>query len=378
LAKYLFQKRGVYYFERRIPKDVSANYSAPKIRKSLKTKRRADALALSSQISQRLDAYWASIRLENFSKLICYSPLQSARPLVTSTNQTIKMSEALDFYVNIKGKGRDKRFFAYAKRAIGYLFDAVSDKPISSYTRSDANALRDLLIERGLVVSSVKRNFEVVRAIFNVANREGDLKLSNPFSNVLMLHANDGKPRLPVRQADISRIQRMCIELDDDIRWLIALISDTGMRLAEACGVLLEDFKLDEEVPYLTIRPHTWRPLKTVASERVIPLVGASLWSARRVIQNESSPFAFPRYCNASGHKADSASNALNKWIKPHVEQGVVIHSFRHSLRDRLREIECPSDIIDQIGGWRTYGLGQRYGKGYSLSVMHKWLKQMV
>ncbi len=145
------------------------------------------------------------------------------------------MSEALDFYVNIKGKGRDKRFFAYAKRAIGYLFDAVSDKPISSYTRSDANALRDLLIERGLVISSVKRNFEVVRAIFNVANREGDLNLSNPFSNVLMLHANDGKPRLPVRQSDISRIQRMCIKLDDDIRWLIALISDTGMRLAEAC-----------------------------------------------------------------------------------------------------------------------------------------------
>ena len=96
------------------------------------------------------------------------------------------------------------------------------------------------------------------------------------------------------------------------------------------------------------------------------------------MIQNETSPFAFSRYCNASGHKADNASNALNKWIKPHVEEGAVIHSFRHSLRDRLREIECPSDIIDQIGGWRTYGLGQRYGKGYSLSVMHKWLKQMV
>ena len=34
---------------------------------------------------------------------------------------------------------------------------------------------------------------------------------------------------------------------------------------------------------------------------------------------------------------------------------------FRHSLRDRLRAVECPADIIDQIGGWSTSGVGQQY-----------------
>ena len=34
----------------------------------------------------------------------------------------------------------------------------------------------------------------------------------------------------------IRRIQQSCLEHDDDMRWLIALISDTGMRLAEAAG----------------------------------------------------------------------------------------------------------------------------------------------
>ncbi len=29
---------------------------------------------------------------------------------------------------------------------------------------------------------------------------------------------------------------------NDDIRWLIALISDTGMRLAEAAGLRHDDF----------------------------------------------------------------------------------------------------------------------------------------
>ena len=52
---------------------------------------------------------------------------------------------------------------------------------------------------------------------------------------------------------------------------------------------------------------------------------------------------------------------------------GCVIHSFRHSLRDRLRAIECPADIIDAIGGWVTEGIGHQYGQGHSLAVMHGW-----
>jgi len=35
---------------------------------------------------------------------------------------------------------------------------------------------------------------------------------------------------------DSELIQTECMKTDDDIRWLVALISDTGMRLAEAAG----------------------------------------------------------------------------------------------------------------------------------------------
>ena len=43
-------------------------------------------------------------------------------------------------------------------------------------------------------------------------------------------------------------------------------------------------------------------------------------------------------------------------------------------MRDRLRAVECPSDIIDQIGGWATDGVGQAYGEGYELKVCTKWM----
>ena len=53
--------------------------------------------------------------------------------------------------------------------------------------------------------------------------------------------------------------------------------------------------------------------------------------------------------------------------------------SHTESLReDRFRAIECPSDIIDAIGGWMTTGVGQRYGTGQPLEVKAKWMKRLV
>ena len=92
--------------------------------------------------------------------------------------------------------------------------------------------------------------------------------------------------------------------------------------------------------------------------------------------KNNGSPFkfAFPRYTNYHFSNANSASAALNKWLKHFVPENCVIHSFRHSFRDRLRNVECPFDIIDRLGGVDYLWVGQTYGKGYDLNVLSKWM----
>jgi integrase len=89
---------------------------------------------------------------------------------------------------------------------------------------------------------------------------------------------------------------------------------------------------------------------------------------------NQTLPF--PRYNRTSQTAANSASAALNKWLKQYVPAGCTMHSFRHSMRDRLRAVQCPADITDQIGGWTTDGVGQGYGSGYPLSVLRDWLEK--
>ena len=39
-------------------------------------------------------------------------------------------------------------------------------------------------------------------------------------------------------------------------------------------------------------------------------------------------------------------------------------------MRDRLRAVECPSDVIDQIGGWLTHRVGKSYGLGYPVCLL--------
>ena len=44
-------------------------------------------------------------------------------------------------------------------------------------------------------------------------------------------------------------------------------------------------------------------------------------------------------------------------------------------MRDRLRAVECPSELIDQICGWSNKSVGEGYGNGFDLKVKYKWIK---
>ena len=56
----------------------------------------------------------------------------------------------------------------------------------------------------------------------------------------------------------------------------------------------------------------------------------------------------------------------------------ILIHGFRHALRDRLRAIQCPSEMIDRIVGWSLGKIGEGYGEGFVLKQIHSRLYQLT
>ena len=109
-----------------------------------------------------------------------------------------------------------------------------------------------------------------------------------------------------------------------------------------------------------------------------IPLVGASLWAAQRIVASSQSEFCFPRYTNPESCNSNSASAAINKWVKTVVGDEAVIHGLRHSFRDRLRQAEAPIEVIDHLGGWNLRTVGQSYGNGHTLEILTKWMRTIV
>ena len=370
------QKSGVFYFSRRVPSNLQHHFQRPRFVRCLHTRSELKAHRLSQELSSRLENIWDRQRLE----LINFAPKAANidyRLMADKTAVAFTISDAFAMYLRLKSINRPATFETNTRRNLRYLTDCLGDVDICALLPQHGGQFRDYLIARGLATSSIKRIFSTVKAVLNLAKGELGLTVNNPFSTTFIPQVGVVKNRSSIADADIERIQTLCRKFDDDQRWLIALISDTGLRLAEAAGLLVSDINLHCPIPYVDIKPHPWRRLKTISSARKVPLIGASLWAAQRICETADGAYAFSRYCSEERTKANSASGALNKWLHTHIGNQSVIHSFRHSFRDRLRAVECPSDISDALGGWSAKGIGQRYGEGYKLNIKHQWISKI-
>ena len=373
LSPHIRVRSGIYHFVRRVPADLQQHYRSDRVSISLRTRSTKAAYRSATSINQRLDDYWHGLRLQKMDVPALHLVIDGEAD-VTDNNPT--MMEAVDSYLLLKKDKQSPTFIRAAKRNGRYVAEALGNRPITSYSSSDAATFRDHLFEKGLSLGSVKRIFGSVRSIINLVMREHGIEGSNAFARTYMPDRDDSQDRLPIPQDKMEILQKACHETDDEMRWLIALISDTGMRLSEAVGLHKDDIFLEGPIPHIVVQTHPWRRLKTKSSARHITLVGTSLWAARRLLEH-GNDYAFPRYCDGQTCNANSASAALNKWIKTIIGEGFVVHGLRHSLRDRLRAVECPADIVDAIGGWTTKGIGHAYGKGYGMEILAKWMRKI-
>jgi integrase len=387
---FLLQRNDIFYFVRRIPDQLQHHYRTGRICFSLKTKSKNIALLRSRELASRLETYWFHLRMREdavFGRFLnqpIFTPLaENAVKLDKAVGQSkdaaLKFSEARKLYLRLKGQNRTPNFYRATERDCNILINLCGDKPISEYLRTDATALRDHLLSENMAGQSIVRILSTIKAILNFAATESGIPNNSSFTGLYIDRSLGRTDRQPISLENIRILQEKCFRMNDERRWLVALVSDTGIRLAEGVGLRKSDFQIMDGIPVVVIKTHPWRRLKTKSSERIIPLVGWSLWARDQILRSENrSDFAFPCYNKTKLSNSNSASAALNKWLETQVPGCGTIHGFRHSGRDRLRAVECPSDIVDQIGGWTSSGVGHSYGQGYPLAVLHKWMLKIT
>ena len=108
--------------------------------------------------------------------------------------------------------------------------------------------------------------------MFNFAISEYALDLKNPIVAMYFDKMAGVCKRLPISIEDIREVQNQCRSIDHDLRWLVALVSDTGMRLVKGAGPLKGDIILDADIPLISLKPHPWRSLKISGSQQTCRL----------------------------------------------------------------------------------------------------------
>ena len=124
-----YTKSGVYYYVRRVPKDVQKHYARDRVVICLKTKSLYAATRASRSVNAKLEDFWLSLRLQQIS-VPAHHLLQYQYSPTSSISEIcgITMSYAMELYFKLKGRGRGSLFFSHVRRAIKYAIDLLGDK----------------------------------------------------------------------------------------------------------------------------------------------------------------------------------------------------------------------------------------------------------
>jgi integrase len=319
-----------------------------------------EAEAYAKRLGNVLEGSW--------SNTTSIQPVDIPTILSSFKPRSFVMSEIAEEYLSLRAIDEKP-----PRVALSGFISLAGDRDISQYTREDAKLFVRHLEMKGNKTATIRRRINSLSAILNYAYVELDLDKRNPFSRPFIKgEGQDSHKRETFTNEQLKLGYDKALASGSQIKLLMPLLGETGCRLAEIVGLKLEDVDLVNDL--IHIRPNSARRLKTRSSQRTLPLVGYAKRALEKAQKQADDTYLFPRYIRDGKCYATHASNALNKWLKKDFE-GLTAHCLRHSFRDRLRAVECPMDLIDQIGGWKSVSsIGNSYGEGYAIKSFTQWL----
>lgn len=286
-----------------------------------------------------------------------------------------KLSDAKKTYLSLRPESR--KLTNAADNSFDLVFGVLGDRPISDYKRKEVQTVVSTALDNGLKTTTIKRRLGTVRAAVNDLIREEELDLKNPFTDfVIKGLGEDANERTCLTSDQLEGLRAYVRAHDSDTSNMLGLLVDTGARVAEVAGLLVDDVVLDDEIPHVVIHKNPLRRLKTKSSTRRVPLVGDALLAATRARAAANGRYLFKRYMSASGVKNDNASAAMRKVT---ARLGCKTpYWLRHTMRTRLRNSNVPEPRVNEIGGWARQSVSQGYGVQTALQLMKEDLERSI
>lgn len=300
----------------------------------------------------------------------------------TAPSVSMTINRAFDFYVERHLGGREDKATEAAREQ---SLEHFGDIPLERVTRASVSDWTQALARRrGQSAATIRRRIGALKAVFNFAKDQGRFSGDNPLANLKPpKFAEAPLERMPFHRVHLEAIETHLSgpRIRDETRDLVGLLQFTGCRPSEIGGLKVEDLQLQGNVPYAVVRWTPDRRLKTVQSNRRVPLLGAALEGAREAAKRQGSGWLFPSLAPSSGELNDNPlmSARVNKLIR---RAGIfktprlVAYSFRHTMAEALDRAGIGQVVRDRVLGKQK---ADRYGANElpvtdALSAMKKAL----
>ena len=240
------------------------------------------------------------------------------------------------------------------------------DKLIKNYNESDAKLFNNHFIDTKKISSGKKHQKNLKKFFFDL-EIYFNIKIRNPLNDIEWPELKN-KDNNSFSNAELLLITNDCLQKNDLISFIIALMQDTGCKFNEIYGLGYDDIFLSKYQNYIIIRTNKIRQIKNIYSKRTIPLVGQSLWGAKEIIKLKNKNYHFKK----------SNFSKLNKLVNERLKKLTkkTSLSFGLSLIERLKEINCPESIIlDLLGKTKKNII---YNQENSIEIKLSWLSQIV
>lgn len=265
--------------------------------------------------------------------------------------------------------------------SIDYFIQQMGDLNMDDITREIAlryedwwrdKLKADINGKRAVKPNTANRHIGNMRGLYSAYFKYiGDEDRRNPFRN--MRFKGVSKSTVATFENEWVR-ERILVpglfdRLNIELRSMIFVLIETGARMSEVCNLMPEDIHLDEEVPYISIRPRETRELKTVDSERDLPLVGVALEAMKLTPRGYDKYRGKGTLVSANLMKAFRTRELLP--TKDHV-----IYSFRHAFEKRMQEADIDYGLRCTLMGHKN--TRPAYGDGGSLAYRRDELLKIV
>jgi integrase len=170
--------------------------------------------------------------------------------------------------------------------------------------------------------------------------------------------------------------------------WLPLLGLWTGARLGELCQLLLSDIREIEGVWCLEIKAGGEKHVKSRAAERRVPihpeLKRLGFIEHVQQLRREGIVRLFPEIePGAGGYLSDTISKWFGRFLRLTLGKeavsadGLMFHSFRHTVKDALRAAGVDERVQDALIGHETDHVSSQYGEGYQVPRLFAEISKM-